>query len=572
MKKFLTLKIGFTCLALIAVASSSFADMTKEELQSFRHRTFVQRPGIEEFSGKMIVRPLQFNDAVEQTGSNVAARQLHKRAIARLQSVVRYYGDIDVYVVRLPRGMDENAYAGQMLATGDYEYVEPDWTVYPALTPNDPFFGTQWHHQTMHSPQGWDLWTGSSSITCAFTDTGVDHNHADLGPALVPGYNSASHTREVDGGDTSDINGHGTHVAGDGAAIGNNAVGVVGEGWNFRIMPIRVTNNSDGSAAFSNIAEGGRWAVDNGAKVISASYSGVSNSLTQTTGDYVRQHGGLYMYAAGNDSSNLSSFDWADVVVVGATDRGDVKASFSAFGHAVDVFAPGVNIYSTTRGGSYGFLSGTSMATPIANGVATLIWSTNLNLTSNQVEAILEESCRDLGTAGNDDFWGWGRVDVYNAMQAARLSSVLPTSFSVFRGTQVSGSLTSLFNSDDDYVVVQNGVTALRTESPITVTIIGTSPIQVASIFNFTVENHVSITGLTQRIEFYDFVAARYEEEDARSATTADSVTVAIGTSPSRFIEPGTNLVTSQVRIRADGPVFTNSWTSSIDQAVWSMQ
>jgi subtilisin family serine protease len=104
------------------------------------------------------------------------------------------------------------------------------------------------------------------------------------------------------------------------------------------------------------------------------------------------------------------------VIVVGATDRGDLKASFSAYGRAVDVFAPGVEIFSTYLNNTYVPMSGTSMATPMANGVAALIWSDNPSLTPTQVEKILFLSCRDLGTAGNDDYWGWGRIGAYESL------------------------------------------------------------------------------------------------------------------------------------------------------------
>jgi len=248
--------------------------------------------------------------------------------------------------------------------------------------------------------------------------------HPDLLPSLVPGYNAASGKAEADGGDTSDINGHGTHVAGCAAAIGNNLIGVVGVGWNFKIMPIRVTNSPSGSAYLDDLLEGARWAVDHGAKVISASYSGVESSAIQSTGAYIRSKGGLYLYAAGNSSTNLSWFDHPDVVVVGATDPNDNRAWFSSYGKAVDVFAPGTDIWSTYLGGTYAPLSGTSMATPIANGVFALVWSFNPKLTSQQVELIVERSCDDLGAKGNDNTYGWGRVNSFKALKSARASKV----------------------------------------------------------------------------------------------------------------------------------------------------
>src|SRR5207237_949281 len=156
-----------------------------------------------------------------------------------------------------------------LMGTSAYQYVEPDWICYPQLTPNDPFFGSQWHHATIHSEKAWDVLTGSSSITIAITDTGVDHTHPDLMALLVPGYNAVDNLAETSGGQTNDVNGHGTHVAGDAAAAGNNGIGVSGVGWNFRIMPIRVSNVSGGGSSSSALSAGARWAADHGAKVIS---------------------------------------------------------------------------------------------------------------------------------------------------------------------------------------------------------------------------------------------------------------------------------------------------------------
>jgi subtilisin family serine protease len=195
---------------------------------------------------------------------------------------------------------------------------------------------------------------------------------------------------------------------------------VSGVGWNFKIMMVRVSDVSSGSSSIEYITSGARWAADHGAKVVSSSYSGVDSPSVGTTGTYIKSRGALYLYAAGNDGRNLAGSDYPDVIIVGATDQNDAKASFSAYGLAVDVFSPGVNILSTLNGGSYGQKSGTSMATPIANGVIGMIWSVNSNFTPAQAESFLSSSCDDLGSPGDDSTYGWGRVNVYRGVQAAR--------------------------------------------------------------------------------------------------------------------------------------------------------
>ncbi|MBC7773455.1 MAG: S8 family serine peptidase [Pyrinomonadaceae bacterium] len=378
-----------------------------------RGPAFVARPGVMEFSGRMIVRPVQQGARQAEPARDAAAR------LRFAGNTVRYYPEVDEYVVTVPAGMDENTYSAELMKTGDYQYAHPDWICYPDSTPNDPQFSGQWHHPRIQSPQAWDIGTGNAAIICAFVDTGIDLTHPDLAPNRVPGYNSASHLAEINGGDVSDINGHGTHVAGDGAAIGNNAVGVSGTGWNFRIMMVRTSNVTSGNAFISDILEGARWAADNDAKVVSASYGGVEASSVGTTGTYIKGVGSLFLYAAGNSSTNHASFDYPDVIVVGASDEGDNRAGFSSYGVAVDVFAPGTNILSTTNGGGYGYASGTSMATPVTNGALALIWSVNPSFTAQQVEDFLEQGADDIGNEGNDNVFGWGRINVFRSVQLA---------------------------------------------------------------------------------------------------------------------------------------------------------
>ncbi len=377
---------------------------------------FTQKPGELEFTGQLIVRPAR----------DLSPQQLQQAKALLNDITLKYYPEVDEYVVRVPAakgdqapGAGENELSARLISTGLFQYAVPNWFCYPVNTPNDPIFPSQWHHQKMQSELGWEISTGSSSIITAYTDTGIDYTHPDLAAKRVPGYDAYNNIAEADGGSVAEIHGHGTHVAGCGAAIANNNVGVAGVNWNARIMMIRVAVDSSGGAYYDDLLEGARWAIEHGAKTVSASYSGVSYDPIQTTGAYIKSIGGLYFYAAGNDSADLNWFDWPDVIVVGASDSGDNRAWFSAYGTAVDVFSPGDGIWSSTWGGGYDAWSGTSMATPVANGLASLIWSINPALTPNQVQDILFTSCDDLGTAGNDSFYGWGRINVYKAALAA---------------------------------------------------------------------------------------------------------------------------------------------------------
>jgi subtilisin family serine protease len=395
--------------ALAAAVLASFAPPSPPGDPAAPPR-FAEVAGVTEFSGRLIVRPRQ--DLADRAGAE-----------ARLKPIaLEYFPDTDEFVVAVPpnlaRGEGENALAAELMATGDYQYAEPDWLCYPLAVPNDPEFSRQWHHQRMRSAQAWEITTGSPAITVAVADTGIDLTHPDLAPIRVPGFNSASDLREIDGGDVSDINGHGTHVAGCAAAIGNNATGVSGMGWNMRLMAVRVTNSTAGTATLTDILQGARWAADNGAKAVSVSYSGVANSSVETTGAAMRAVGSLLVFAAGNDGLQLL-IDQQNVMVVGATDDSDNRPGYSAYGPGVDVFAPGSSILSTVRNGAYGTQTGTSMAAPVVAGLCGLIWSLDPAFTFDQVENFVQWGCVDLGEPGDDATFGFGRADALNSITLA---------------------------------------------------------------------------------------------------------------------------------------------------------
>lgn len=378
---------------------------------------FVERPGALEFSGELIVRPKQ--DLA--SGRSNAAR-------ARLQGLIEdHYPEVDEYTIRVPanyggKGEAENRFAAELLATGDYEYVHPNWICYPVATPNDPLFASQWHHQIIESQAAWNLLVGAPSVVVAVTDTGALLTHVDL-TNRVPGFNAVDDLAETAGGLIDDVNGHGTHVAGCAASAANNGIGVSGTGWGLSVMMVRVSNASGGGAFLDDLTQGARWAIENGAVSVSTSYTGVQDASVQTTGAYIRSLGGMYLYAADNFNQNHSSWDHPDVLVVGASDEVDAKAGFSSYGRGVDLFCPGVNILSTTRDGAYGFASGTSMATPVCNGVVGMMFMANPSLAPDHLEYLLERTCVDWGTPGEDDTYGWGRINMRRAVEAALAST-----------------------------------------------------------------------------------------------------------------------------------------------------
>jgi subtilisin family serine protease len=183
---------------------------------------------------------------------------------------------------------------------------------------------------------------------------------------------------------------------------------------------MRVTDLATGSASLSNLTTAARVAVDRGDKVASVSYSGVNSATVFSTGTYVRSKGSMLVWAAGNDGLVMTGNRNDDVLIVGASDQNDLIATFSNRGSLVDFVAPGVSILTTSNAGdtSYAAVSGTSFACPITAGLCGLIWSRNPTLTPVQVENIIRSSCKDLGTAGLDDVYGYGRIDSAAAINA----------------------------------------------------------------------------------------------------------------------------------------------------------
>ncbi|MEZ6242695.1 MAG: S8 family serine peptidase [Phycisphaerales bacterium] len=380
---------------------------------------FVEKAGVRKFSGKLLakVRTVEafagarpgerVSDAAREAGEVRASR-----ARARLTpSMSEAFPDVDEYSINIPAGWDADSLSAFLMATGDYEYAEPDWLVYPALAPNDPQLGNQQHHTVMHSRDAWDYTTGDPTMVVGVCDTGVDTDHPDLQGALLTGFNAVSNLEQGSGGIIADFNGHGTATTGAAAAIGNNGVGVVGMGWNFMIRPVKVSENPDGTALISDLVQGARWASDNGARVVSVSFGGVESSSVNNTGTHIKGENHLLCWAAGNEGSYLGGFDWPDVIVVGASTNGDGIAGFSNFGPGIDIVAPGVNIRTTANGGGYGSVSGTSLSTPLINGLLALIWSTDLSMTADEVEQLMYDQAVDVGTAGEDDSSGHGRAD-----------------------------------------------------------------------------------------------------------------------------------------------------------------
>lgn len=339
-------------------------------------------------------------------------------------------------------------------------------------TPNDALFDRQWVHNNtgaanqaggysgtegadINTPSAWPLSTGTGVIV-ATLDSGIDMSHPDLAANLwtnydevcgnnvdddANGYTDDCYGWDAGSGDSdpspesdTDFGVHGTHVAGIIGAVGDNNQGIVGVAPGATIMPVKISSGAN--ISLSSVYTGVRYAVDNGAKVINASWGSVpgasrgSAALIEQAVSYAESNGVLFVSAAGNDDIDLDtkpswpqSFSryYDNVLTVGASTNRDTKASFSSYGsNTVGIYAPGSFIDSTLPAGGYGFMSGTSMAAPAVSGVAALLLAVDPNLTPAQIISRLQNST-DFHTDLNGSAES-GRLNAAQAMVTPELT------------------------------------------------------------------------------------------------------------------------------------------------------
>ncbi len=347
----------------------------------------------------------------------------------------------------------------QFRARADVEYAEPNYILRAFMTPNDPYYTYQWHMPKINAEPAWDLSTGTG-IVVAIIDCGVAYeNYGSFGLApdlagtnFVPGYDFVNNDTHP-----NDDNGHGTHVAGTVAQTTNNNLGVAGVAFNSSIMPIKVLDAS-GNGWLSDVADGIIWAADNGAQVINMSLG--SSSSTSTLQNAVRYADGLgvtIVCAAGNSGNNVPQYpaSYVECISVSATRYDDTRPSYSSFGSNIDICAPGGDTSVDQNGDGYvdgvlqqtfgttytdwgyWFYQGTSMASPHVAGVSAMLLAVDGSLTPQQVRSAMEGTAVDLGSAGWDQFYGFGLVDAYAAIQSLTPPTNPPVAD--FSGTPTSG-------------------------------------------------------------------------------------------------------------------------------------
>jgi thermitase len=331
----------------------------------------------------------------------------------------------------------------QLNRSAAVQYAEPDYVLRATAIPNDPRFaelyGLNNTGQTggtpdadIDAPEGWDAaglgtFPSSGGAKVGVVDTGILATHEDLVGKLANCAKSYTGipilTGSIQEGSCADDNGHGTHVSGTITANANNGKGVAGVAFNSQLAMCKALGGPLGSGSTSDVANCIRWAHDKGAKVISMSLGGGASTTLQQAVQYAWASGGasgsVIVAAAGNDGDSTLNYPaaYAEVVSVAATDNRDQRASFSNANSDVEIAAPGVNVLSTYDGSNsdYTTLSGTSMATPHVAGAAAIIWDRYPTATAATIRSKLDASVDDLGAAGRDTSFGFGRVNLQKA-------------------------------------------------------------------------------------------------------------------------------------------------------------
>jgi len=475
-------------------------------------------------------------------------RQLIAEASARKTTEIRGTG---IHVVELAEGSDAAAAVKAFRLRPEVAFAELDVRIAPSATPDDPQYPGQWHLPNISGPAAWSTSTGSSSVIIAILDTGVDPTHSDLAPKLVPGWNFYD-----DNADTHDVFGHGTQVAGAAAATGNNAVGVASIAWGCQIMPIRITDTA-GYASLSAMVSGLTWAADHGARVANLSFAVSAYPSIASAAQYFQSKGGVVTVAAGNDGMVDPSPDNPYVLTVSATTNINTVATFSNTGNSIDLGAPGTMILTTANGGGYNYGSGTSFSAPLTAGVVALVLSANPALTPSQLQEILRQSATDLGPAGWDPGFGWGRLNAANAVAMAQNPPLPPTPPAPTDITPPTVAITSPTNGATVSGIVHIQITANDNVSIATVS----STVNGAWLgtFNYVVALYVFDWDTTTAPNGICPVTATATDAAGNTVTTTVSVNVSNGVADTTPPTIGITSPANAARVSGNVSVLVNA-------------
>lgn len=417
MKKYLNSFLAITFTAVVASSCSSTEDLVSPQL------------------AQPVSTGNEFNAFGQSTKrfvvsfkENISDEQIKQLEIESKAKFVKILPEIGIAVAEKSEDTDSQEIENSIKAQSNVSDYEPVNLVklekIQGSKANDPELKKQYHLDMINMNKAWSVTTGNNKVKIAIIDSGIDLNHPDLKSKIITGMNIVDPSKKP-----MDDNGHGTHVAGIAAAATDNRIGVAGIAPDCQLMPIKVLKNGRGTDI--DIAEGIIWAAKKGADVANLSIGLYTKSTAlERAVKYGLSKNMVIVSSAGNDSKSskihLPSMI-KGVIEVSATNQRDKLASFSNYAQQISVAAPGDKIYSTMptytveltseAGKTYGVLSGTSMASPIVAGLAALIKSEDKSMSPKEVKELIEKTSSDLGKKGYDEYYGYGRIDAYEALK-----------------------------------------------------------------------------------------------------------------------------------------------------------
>ena len=521
--------VRFVWRILCAVALTMVSGISAAAAPPIGGLTVPAQGGTEAVSGEVIVKLRYAEDAAGIVRAGAAGLD----ARPALAEILRQFGVVSgrpVFPARAGKARPERLDQVLVLKTDtvapvaelvaalrkqpEVEYVHPNYILATTWVPNDPYYWSSgswgqpfrdlWGLQKLQTEQAWDRSRGAG-VVVAVLDTGIDDDHGELAGQVwrnagEMGTDNVGGDRRTNGvdddangyvddwrgwdfatpgmdNDPDDGHGHGTHLAGTIAAVGDNGAGMIGVAPSARVMAVKVLRDS-GSGTLDAIAAGIVYAADNGARVMNASFGAFLVETQGLMADAIAYaHDArdvVFVAAAGNSNRDVAAFSPAnlrDALAVSAFDSNDAKASFSNFGAKIDVAAPGGgDVYAdayepgrsilSLRAGNGGTAMtdngrlvvdrkyvrqmGTSMAAPHVAGVAALVRALRPQLSAEQVRQTLRRGADDVGAAGFDVQSGYGRVNAHRALDdpfplAVQLTGPL-AAFSAATSIQVTGT------------------------------------------------------------------------------------------------------------------------------------
>ncbi len=420
------------------------------------------------------------------------------------------------------------------LANPNVLYAEPNYIYKQEAFPDDSYYNNEWGLSQINASLAWNITTGSGKVIIAIVDSGIDLNHPDLKSHIwinlgeIPGNKiDDDHNGYVDdvygwnfAGDNNNVtddDGHGTHVAGIIAAVGNNTMGIAGVMWNVTIIPIKFLDKN-GEGYIDDAVSSIRYATKMGAHVINCSWGG--GEYSRALKDAIDASSALIVCAAGNENIGVdndaspiypANFPSANIISVAATDQNDNLAPFSGYGiNSVDVAAPGTNIYSTLPGSRYGYMYGTSMATPYVSGLAGLIKSIRPDLTALQIKYTILNNVDRLDSLAGKILTG-GRINAFKALTNIITDSTAPTVSASLKGGSyyLPFNVTLTVSKPSTIYYTTNGT------NPTIDSLIYTGPITINTTQNIkfmAIDTSGTLSGVyTEKYNLYKMVTYSYQ-------------------------------------------------------------